>query len=62
LTEPKGIKKSKVKPVGIDRVGDGIDSNVGRPDIAVRRAAQRLDPLQVRGFSEPVPVYRMTVR
>jgi len=24
-------------------------------------AAERLDPLKVKGFSEPVPVYRMTV-
>jgi hypothetical protein len=51
-----------MKPVGIDRADDGIDGRVSRPDIAVRRSAQRLNALRERVAVAGVEIGEMQIR
>ena len=51
-----------MKSVGIDRNEDGIDGDVGRPDIAVRDAAERLDALRERFAVAGVKIGKMQIR
>ena len=61
LTKSKGIKKSEMQSERTDRADNGVDGYVGRPNVRICRATQRVDALHDRVTVASIQIGEMKI-